>query len=723
MSHPKRIGMAIAAAFTGLALSLPAAAQSDQANYGPWAVKPPKVVLISLDGAKPANIQHYLRTGALPWHEGLGLLIRRGVFAKQNITATPSLTAVSHIAIATGSTAAHNDIPANTYHPVAAPITATLSGFGGPIGGYQISPLGIDPTPTAQPLWVRLRAAGKKVVTATWPGGDGVDVRINSVVVQSASPTRVVDYTAPFGAFGGIGATGFTLTSANFAPDATVAAQLAAAGKASFSPVLATSAPFETFYCSSTGPASCATTPTLDLKFEMRAAALDTTNDGTTNYDTLAFFELTQGIQPGPFALPSTGPAYVKVGGESGKFYFEGTANKVGAAYYVSALAPDLSTVRFARYGANFIPRNAPVIADVDDVNNNVGFWAPQPDFRIPERLSPGFTNFPDLELEAMYEDQNKTFIRYQTQLATRAIVKNPGADLVMIYIEEPDGSSHQFSLTDRRQATDFRDPNTIGGGQDFQKVARYARYVKFAYQQADRAVDQVLDLVGSRSDVFVVSDHGMAPFHTAVGLTNLLKNAGVDTSQLAIRTSGSAANIYVNLMGRELNGTVGVAAYQALVNQIATVLQNAQDPNPTFNYSLRQKRIFTTVAKRPFLCAEGVGFCTSNLIGQDFGDVFAMLDEGYNFDGIQNPGVARLGDAPFDSLTTVFSTPNFYGAHGHDPRLPSMSATFIAAGPHIERGTVNRVSNIDVAPTIMRLLGVRPANTVDGRVLGEILD
>ena len=186
----------------------------------------------------------------------------------------------------------------------------------------------------------------------------------------------------------------------------------------------------------------------------MRAAALDTTNDGTTNYDTLVFFETTQGIQPGPFALPATGPAYVKVGGESGKFYFEGTGNKVGAAYFVSFLAPDLSTVRFARYGANFIPRNAPVIADVDDINNNVGFWAPQPDFRIPERLSPGFTNFPDLELEAMYEDQNKTFIRYQTQLATRAILKNPGADLVMIYIEEPDGSGHQFTL-DRPPAGD----------------------------------------------------------------------------------------------------------------------------------------------------------------------------------------------------------------------------------------------------------------------------
>jgi hypothetical protein len=44
----------------------------------------------------------------------------------------------------------------------------------------------------------------------------------------------------------------------------------------------------------------------------------------------------------------------------------------------VSALAPDLSTVHLARYSANFIPRNTPVLADVDDINNNVGFWRPR---------------------------------------------------------------------------------------------------------------------------------------------------------------------------------------------------------------------------------------------------------------------------------------------------------------------------------------------------------
>jgi hypothetical protein len=78
------------------------------------------------------------------------------------------------------------------------------------------------------------------VVTATWPGADGADIRINNVIVQAAQPTRDTDYTVPFGAFGGLGAVGFTLSATNFAPDPVVTAQLQAAGRFSYSPILAT---------------------------------------------------------------------------------------------------------------------------------------------------------------------------------------------------------------------------------------------------------------------------------------------------------------------------------------------------------------------------------------------------------------------------------------------------------------------------------------------------
>lgn len=191
-----------------------------------------------------------------------------------------------------------------------------------------------------------------------------------------------------------------------------------------------------------------------------------------------------------------------------------------------------------------------------------------------------------------------------------------------MVYIEQPDGSEHQFLLTDPRQGTNPKDPNSIGAGQDPAKVARYASYIRFAYQTADNAVKRIADAAGPDSNVIVVSDHGFAPFHTSVSMTNILKNAGIDTTKVAIRTSGPAANIYINLQQREQGGTVDPATYQALLAQITA----------------------------------------------------------------------------------------------------GMSATFIASGSGIrDNTTIRRMRNLDVAPTIMQILGVRP-HGVDGEVLNEIL-
>lgn len=700
----------------------------------------PKIIVISLDGAKPDFIQNYIATHVLPQNSGLGLLLNKGSRATQNVTTTTSLTAVAHLAIATGSTDVHNDVPSNTFHAVAGTIASTISGFGAPIGGYSISPLQATANPTAVPMWVPLRAAGKKVVTATWPGGDGADIRVNGTIVQGGNTaTRKVDYTLPFGAFGGVGAQGFILTLNNFGYDATIESQLAAAGHPSFSPVQVTNVPFETLFCGNVETSTCGTTnANRPISYNMKAAALDTTNDNHTNYDTLVFFDSNAVIPAGPFSAPHTGPAYAKRG-RSAPFFFEGSAAVVGAAYYVVNMNANLSEVKFIRYGAAFIPRNAAVIGDVTDVNNNVGFWAPQPDFRIPERIpASAFIGFTDKELEATHEDQVKTWTKYQTQVALHAIDQNPDADLVMLYFEQPDGSEHQYLLTDPRQATNPANAASIGAQQDHAKVARYAKYIQNSYQRANSAVEAIIKKVGKRfgvprSNIIVVSDHGFAPFHTAVGAGNLLNAAltagGFSTSlngtSIVIRTSGPAANIYVNLAGRESGGTVDNATYQALVDAVANYLQNVTDPNPTFNGSLTNQKLFTHVFVRPQppACAQAVGFCTSADVGQDSGDIVALLDVGYNFDGTQTPGIARKGDPAFNAATTVLSVPNFYGAHGHHASIPAMSASFFAAGPNIRSGVVvDQMHNIDVAPTIMQLLGVPAAPTVDGTAVSQIL-
>jgi hypothetical protein len=159
----------------------------------------PKVILISLDGATPDFVNQYLNQGVLSQRQGLGLLKNKGVYADRNITCSASLTAACHVAIATGSTAAKNDINANTFHLVASPFTSNISGFGAPIGGYSVNGPAPLANPTAEPLWINLQERGKTVVTATFPGGDGVDVRApglpaTSPVIQPASertvPTR-----------------------------------------------------------------------------------------------------------------------------------------------------------------------------------------------------------------------------------------------------------------------------------------------------------------------------------------------------------------------------------------------------------------------------------------------------------------------------------------------------------------------------------------------------
>jgi arylsulfatase A-like enzyme len=52
------------------------------------------------------------------------------------------------------------------------------------------------------------------------------------------------------------------------------------------------------------------------------------------------------------------------------------------------------------------------------------------------------------------------------------------------------------------------------------------------------------------------------------------------------------------------------------------------------------------------------------------------------------------------------------------------MNNTLVAHGPDFKRGLINDMpsGNVDVAPTILWLLGVKAPSTMDGRVLHEAL-
>jgi hypothetical protein len=114
--------------------------------------------------------------------------------------------------------------------------------------------------------------------------------------------------------------------------------------------------------------------------------------------------------------------------------------------------------------------------------------------------------------------------------------------------------------------------------------------------------------------------------------------------------TSGPAANVYINLQNREANGTVSATDYVALQQRIVSLLQNFVDTNPLYTNGAAQVPVFDKVYARPIPADTSdptFGRRVSPQVGQDFGDVFALLTVGYNFDGSQTPLVTRSGDQP----------------------------------------------------------------------------
>jgi hypothetical protein len=90
--------------------------------------------------------------------------------------------------------------------------------------------------------------------------------------------------------------------------------------------------------------------------------------------------------------------------------------------------------------------------------------------------------------------------------------------------------------------------------------------------------------------------------------------------------------------------------------------------------------------------------------------DLYLSAADGYSFSGSAN------GDA------LITPAGGNRGAHGYLTSHPLMYAGFVAAGAGIRPGVVlDEISNLDVAPTMAAVLGLKMKNT-DGRVLTEAL-
>jgi hypothetical protein len=106
--------------------------------------------------------------------------------------------------------------------------------------------------------------------------------------------------------------------------------------------------------------------------------------------------------------------------------------------------------------------------------------------------------------------------------------------------------------------------------------------------------------------------------------------------------------------------------------------------------------------------------------------------------DGSDSQHPTRSGDVvarppyQFDAATpcVTIAPSEFFGQHGYLPDLVNigrnlhMHGTFVAAGPGIRhRSPVAGVRSVDVAPTLAFLMGIPAPQTVQGRILYQILE
>lgn len=202
---------------------------------------------------------------------------------------------------------------------------------------------------------------------------------------------------------------------------------------------------------------------------------------------------------------------------------------------------------------------------------------------------------------------------------------------------------------------------------------------------------------VADKTDLLVVSDHGFSTISRTVDVVEELKQAGIDAAKEFAQEPAPGKVMVVGLGGSTSLYVIG------------------HDPKVT-------QKLVDCLQQSDWA---GVIFTRDALEG-----TFKMSDAGVDAPGGPDVLVAmRWKDEPWmDRLPgTIVSDDTTkvkgQGMHGSLCRY-DMHNTLIAAGPDFKPGFVSELpsGSCDVAPTVLRILGIEPGAKPDGRVLNEAL-
>ena len=206
-------------------------------------------------------------------------------------------------------------------------------------------------------------------------------------------------------------------------------------------------------------------------------------------------------------------------------------------------------------------------------------------------------------------------------------------------------------------------------------------------------------------TDIFVVSDHGFSTLASGVDVATRLRDNGFNAAR-EFRKSPARGDVLVAGNGGSV--LLYVEGHdEKTINRLVNFLQNEDYVGVIFT-KLPEQGTFP--------------FRDALIDSPDAPDVaFAMRwTDAKNPGGLAGEIVEDISGARYRTVARL-AAPK--GGHSSLSRF-DLHNTLVAAGPDFRQGFVDELpsGNVDVAPTVLHILGVKPQQPMDGRVLSEAL-
>lgn len=269
----------------------------------------------------------------------------------------------------------------------------------------------------------------------------------------------------------------------------------------------------------------------------------------------------------------------------------------------------------------------------------------------------------------------------WTTRALTELIWKKDVPAFSLLWLAEPDNTQHQTGVGSTESLA--------------------------AIHNSDEALSRVVTELKARgvfdlTDIIVVSDHGFSTISKNVDLVAELRHAGFKAARDFVSTPARGDVLVVGLGGSALIYVIGHP--EDVVSHVVSFLQTQDFAGPIFalapekgTFSLDQGLIHSRWA--PDIVVSFQWSADTNANGAP--GYIVSESQGSNLSVGSGQKATHVSLSPFD-----------------------LHNTLVAAGPDFREGYIDETpsGNVDVVPTVLRILGVKPLQATDGRVLSEAL-